>query len=195
MVCGLKEANPAFETVSVHIHELSVAVAAAGGLGEGVEAAFGAIDNGEADIDTGFDELGGDEDNGLSALAKPLCPGKHEHDMPGTHACREMNCGGALAEFFVEDLGGFGGVEDEEAAVRGMFADVVDELFVGEGAEVLAGDAFEGSKERGCVPQDGGDFLGRDTDGEVFAAFEGGLGGGAEDGGGAEIMNQTAKGT
>jgi hypothetical protein len=44
--------------------EFAFAVAASGGLGDGVEACHGAIDEGEVDIDAGFDELGGDEADG-----------------------------------------------------------------------------------------------------------------------------------
>ena len=43
--------------------EFSFAVAAAGGLGDGVESSEGAEDDGEIDINAGFDELGGDEAN------------------------------------------------------------------------------------------------------------------------------------
>jgi len=50
--------------------------------------------------------------------------------------------------------------------------------------------------EEGClVPDDGGDFIGRDADVEVVPSFEGGLGGGAEDGGGVEVEDEATQGS
>lgn len=146
VIGGLEEEDAAVDALAVFVFEFTVAVAAAGGLGEGVEAAFGAIDDGETDIDTGFDELGGDEGDGLAVFPQGFGFFEHGDDVRRAHAGGEMEGGGLSGEFFEERLGSFGGVEDEEAAVVGMVKDVGDELFVVEGAEILAGGAFEGLK-------------------------------------------------
>ena len=44
--------------------QLSFAVAASSGLGDGVETGHGAVDEGKVDIDSGLDELSGDEADG-----------------------------------------------------------------------------------------------------------------------------------
>jgi hypothetical protein len=172
-----------------------VAVTAAGGLCKGVESAFGAIDDGKADIDTGFDQLGGDENDRLALFAKPFGPGKDEHDVPRAHAGREVEGVGVGTELLVERLGGLGGIDDEETAVAPVLEDVRDELFVGERAQVFASDSFEGFEEGVSLTDDLGDFGGRDTDLKLLTPFECRLGGGAEDGGGVEVVDEAAEGT
>ena len=54
------------EDVGMTDGELAIAVAASSGLGDGIQAGEGAINHGEIDIDTRFDELGGNEAHGLS---------------------------------------------------------------------------------------------------------------------------------
>lgn len=44
--------------------KFALAVTAASGLGDGVESCHGAVDEREVDIDSSFDELGGDEEGG-----------------------------------------------------------------------------------------------------------------------------------
>ena len=66
--------------------KFAVTVAAASGLGKGVETAFGPVDDGKADIDTGLDELGGNEDDGAAYFSQSLRLGEDEHDMPRAHA-------------------------------------------------------------------------------------------------------------
>ena len=139
MFGGLEKKNPPFCG-----QEFTVAVAAACGLGEGVEAAFGAIDDGKADIDSCFDELGGDEDDGLPIFAKLLGLIQHGDDVCRAHPRGKVEGVGSPAEFFEKGLCGFGGVEDEETASLGMIEDMGNEIVVASGTDVFAGDAFEG---------------------------------------------------
>ena len=69
------------------------------------------------------------------------------------------------------------------------------EILVAERTQGFAGDTLECLKERAFIPNDLGDFLARDPDGEIIAAVEGGLGRGAENGSRAEIMNEAAEPT
>lgn len=69
-VCGLGEialGGRVFGVEDVGLafgRKFSLPVAASGGLGNRVESGHGSIDDGEIDIDTGFDELGGYEADG-----------------------------------------------------------------------------------------------------------------------------------
>lgn len=90
-------------------------------------------------------------------------------------------------------MGGFRGVEDEEAAGGGVFKNVGDEGFVIEQVKVFAVDAFEDPEKRGLVLNDRGDFARRDAERKIFALFERGLGRGAEDGGDLEIVDEAAQ--
>lgn len=94
VIGGLKVEGPAFDRVTAGVAEFAVAIAATGGLSEGVEAAFGTVKGGEADIDSGFDELGGDEDDGSASFAEAFGLGKNEHDMSWAHAGGEMKGSG-----------------------------------------------------------------------------------------------------
>ena len=49
--------------------EFAIPVTAASGLGEGIEATFRAVNDGERDIDASFDELSGNESDGLILCA------------------------------------------------------------------------------------------------------------------------------
>ena len=90
-------------------------------------------------------------------------------------------------------LGGFGGVENEEAAFGGVLDDVGDEGLVVEVTKVMAGDPLKGLKERCSILDNFGDFIRWDADVEVLAAVKGRLGSGAEDSGGAEIVDEAAE--
>jgi len=59
--------------------------------------------------------------------------------------------------------------------------------------QVFAGNSLEYLEERAFIPNDLGDFLARDPDGEIISAVEGGLSGSAENGSRAEIMNEAAE--
>lgn len=189
VVGGLEEIDLTFGFL-----EFAVTVAASCGLSEGVETTLGAIDDGKADIDPGFDELGGHEDDCFSLFPQALGLGKDEHDVARAHPGGEMEGVGVRAELFVEGLRGLGGVENEEAAFGRMVAKVVDEGLVIKGTEVVTLDAFEGLEESGLVLDDGGDFLRGNADFEVVACFEGWLGCGAENGGGVEVVDEAAEG-
>ena len=103
------------------VFEFAVPVTASSGLGEGIEAAFSPVNDREADIDPGFDELGGDEDDGLAGATESFGFIKHGHDVSRTHAGGEMEGVGVLAEFLMQGLGSFGGVEDKETPPVGIF--------------------------------------------------------------------------
>lgn len=190
VVGGLEMVNPAFYWLAIVVLEFAVAVASSGCLGEGVETAFGAVNGGKADIDTGFDELCRDEDDCFSLFAQAFGAGEDEHDVAGAHAGGKVEGVGVRAEFFVEGLGGFGGVKYEQAAEWGLGEDVGDEIPVIERAKVVAFDPLKDLEEIGFVPDDGEDFPGRDADLEVLPLFERWLGGGAEDGGGVKIVDE-----
>jgi len=90
MIGGLEEEDAAFGGGAVVILEFAVAIAATGGLGEGVESAFGAVNDGEANIDTGFDELRGDDRNGAAFFSEPFGFGEDAHDVTRAHAGGEV---------------------------------------------------------------------------------------------------------
>ena len=96
-------------------------------------------------------------------------------------------------KLLVKDLSGFGGVEDEQAAVGGVCANMGDECRVIEFAEVCGFDTFEGLEKCGFVVDDWGYFLRWNADSESVSLIEGGLGGGAEDGGATEIFDETSE--
>ena len=173
--------------------KLAVPIAAAGGLGEGIEPAFGAVDDGKTDIDAGLDELGGDENDGAAGLAQCFRFLEDRDHVGRAHPRGEMEGGGMGLKPFEESLGGFGGVEDEEATAGSVVKKVGDQLIVIERSQVSANNAFERLKKLVLVPDDLGDFCRRDADGKVFAAVERGLGGGAEDRRRAEVVNETAQ--
>ncbi len=142
MVRGLEEEDAAFGAGAIGVFEFAIAVTATGGLGEGVETALGAVNEGKADIDAGLNELGGDENEwltGFSEFFRVLQDGDH---VGGAHAGREVQNIGFPAECLVEGLSGFGGIEDEEAAGGSVLEDVDDESLIVERTEILAGDAF-----------------------------------------------------
>lgn len=183
------------ENVTFLREEFAVAIAAPGSLGKGIETAFGAINDGETDVHTSFDQLGGDKDDGQAIFPKTFGAGEDQHDVPRAHPGREMECVCVEIEFFVKSLGGFGGIEDEEAAGGGMFKNVSDEMIVVDGTEIFAFDAIKDDKKSGLVTDNRGDFFGWDANGEVGAAFERGLGGGAKDSGGVQVVDETAEST
>ena len=149
-------------------------------MGERVEAALCAIDDGKTDIDSGFYELGGDEDDGMSFFPQAFGFGEDGHDVARAHAGGEVERGGVRGKFLVEGLGCLGGVEDEETAGGGVVLDVLDKVFIVQGTEVMAGDALKCVREISGVGYDFGDFCGWNTDVELFAAVECGLGSGAK---------------
>ena len=81
MISGLKK-----EGTALGRQEFTVSIAAAGGLGEGVEPALCSIDGGKADIDSGLNELRGDHEDGFAPLAAALGLREDEHDVSGAHA-------------------------------------------------------------------------------------------------------------
>jgi hypothetical protein len=70
-----------------------------------------------------------------------------------------MQRGKMRREFLVKGLSGFGGIQDEQAAVRGIFYYVINERRVIEGAEICGFDAFEGLEKGGFILDDRCDFL------------------------------------
>lgn len=143
MIYGLKKEGSAFLR-----EKFPVTIAAADGLGKGIKAAFGAINDGEADVDTGFDQLGGDENDGKAFFSKTLGVCENTHDVPGTHPGGEMECVCLGAEFLVKSLRGFCGIEDEKAAGGGILKDVGNELVVVDSTEIFAFDAVGSSFKR-----------------------------------------------
>ena len=124
--------------------EFSVAVATAAGLVDRIEPCQCSVDDGKADIDSCFDELGGDEDDGLPIFGKLLGLIQHGDDVCRAHPRGKVEGVGSPAEFFEKGFCGFGGVEDEETASLGMIEDMGNEIVVASGTDVFAGDAFEG---------------------------------------------------
>lgn len=86
VVGGLKVEHAAFDTSPVRGFQFAIPVTPARCLGEGVETAFGAIDDREADVDAGFDELGGNENDGAAFSSQTFCAGEDEHNVAGAHA-------------------------------------------------------------------------------------------------------------
>ncbi len=86
------------EDVGLADGKFAVAIAASGGLGNGIKAGEGAIDCGEIDIDPGFDELGGDEADSF-AIVEPIANGgKDLRAMLGAHEGGEMEVFLAVSE-------------------------------------------------------------------------------------------------
>ena len=125
--------------------------------------------------------------------------GENKHDVPWTHAGGEVEGVGVgvgvgvLAESLVQSLGGFGRVENEEAALGGVCEDVGNKIVVVKLTKVFAEDAFESAEKCGFILDDGSDFLWRDSDVEIAPAVESGLGGSAENGGGVKVVNKATE--
>ena len=112
-VGGCEEENPATSGA-----EVSVAVAAPGGLGEGIEAGDGAEDDGEVEIDAGFDDGGGDDAAGFAVLFPAADFRENRAPMGGAELGGKVDVGRGVRVEELEDLGGVGfGVEDAEDAV------------------------------------------------------------------------------
>ena len=187
VVGGLEEEDLTGDGLAGRVGEFAIAIATAGGLGEGIEAALGAIDNGEADIDARFDELRGDENDRAALVPESFDLGKHGHDMTRAHAGGKMEGGGVSIKFLIECFGGFGSIEYKETSVRGVFQNVSDKSVVVDGVELVGFDAFEDGEKCLLIVNNGRDFLRRDADSKVIAFFQGWLGCGAEDGGAVDI--------
>ena len=160
--------------------EFVVAVAAACGLGEGVQPAFGAINDREADINASFDKLGGDKDDGKAFPPQPFRPRQDEHDMPRAHPGGQVECVYVRGELLMERPSGLGCVQYEQASLGGMVENVRNKGRIVERPELVRGDPFESFKKRNLVADDFGDFFRRDSDVKTITLFESGLCGGAK---------------
>ena len=191
MVGRLEKEDATFDPSTSTVRQLPIAIAASGGLGEGVEAAFGTVDDREADIDTGLNNLGGDEDDDLACLPQSLCVIKYRNDMRRAHPSREVESLCLLPELFMKDLSRLRRAHDKKTSVGGVIKNVGDERIVVERPEILAGDPLKRTKERRFVADDRDDFIRGDADGKIFSSFESWLGGRAKDCGSTEITNET----
>lgn len=166
--------------------EFAFAVAAAGGLGEGVEAGEGAEDGGEVEVDTGFDEGGGDDIGGGVGLEAFADLGDDVAAVGGAHPGAEVEGVAGLegVEGGVEVAGVLAGVDDAEGAL--FLGDAVGEIGPLHAAEEVVVDAAECGVEAVDV---GGELggAGEAEGGEV------GLGGGAEDDGAAVVGDEAAE--
>ena len=171
---------------AVGVCEFAFAVAAAGGLGEGVEAGEGAEDGGEVEVDAGFDEGGGDDIGGGVGLEAFADLGDDVAAVGGAHPGAEVEGVAGLegVEGGVEVAGVLAGVDDAEGAL--FLGDAVGEIGPLHAAEEVVVDAAE----CGVEAVDVGSELGgtRETKGR-----EVGLGGGAEDDGAAVVGDEAAE--
>lgn len=171
---------------AVGVLEFAFAVATAGSLGKGIEAGEGAEDGGEVEVDTGFDEGGGDDiggDVGLEAFADL---GDDIAAMGGAHPGAEVEGVARFAfnELSIEVAGVLAGVDDAKGS--GFLGDAVGELVPFHAAEEMVVYAAKGGIEAVDV---GGELggAGEAEGGEV------GLGGGAEDDGAAVVGDEAAE--
>ena len=108
------------EDVDVAKGELPFSVAASGGLGNRVEASHGTVDEGKIYIDTGFDELGGDEADGEVLLEALADCGEHLETVFRVHEGGEMVVlYGAVRVGFKKGLSMLTSVDDAEG-LRGV---------------------------------------------------------------------------
>lgn len=167
--------------------EFAVAVAAPGSLGDRVESGEGAIDDGEIDIDSGFDELGGDEANGELFLQTLADLGEDAGAVFRTHEGGEVVISLALAEE-TEDFASMLAAVDDAESLR-LIEQSLDEVGVWEFAEEVNVNPLEGGEECARVTDDfptvfqaNGKF--------IRVMMDRGLGGGAEDGGGVVVVGE-----
>jgi len=106
-----------------------------------------------------------------------------------------MECVGFLAQLFVENLRRLRGIDDEKAARSGIFKNMLDESFVVQGSEVRAFNPVESFEKSRFVSNDGSDFVRWDANVKSLAPFESGLGRGAKDDGGVEVVDEATEPT
>src|SRR5215831_3706978 len=76
----------------------TLAVAAAGRLGNRVEPCLRSQHNRKVQIDTGFDQGRGDDTTGIAVVEIVADSGKNLPSMCRAHQCREMACAGQMAD-------------------------------------------------------------------------------------------------
>ncbi len=148
--------------------KLSFAVAAAGGLEEGVEAGQLTIDHGEVDIHARFYQLGGDDPHGPCTLGKPTANlGNGFGEMGRAHRAREVEIVFVGRQGFENVGGNLTGIHDAEHSgaaaqllgellyINPLFRDF--EAYTAQGVmELLSGrdymaDGFGWDTEEGCL--------------------------------------------
>ena len=163
--------------------EFAFAVAAAGGLGDGVKSGDAAKDDGEIDVHAGFDELGRDDAHGEAGAETRFDRVEDAGAVLSTHEGAEVKMGVVARKAFEEGASVTAGADDAEDL--GVGEEQRDEGVVVETAKRGSAHASEGGVEAGAVGDDlgGGDK----ADFEVGTPFERGLGGGAEHDAGAVV--------
>ena len=151
---------------------MAFSVTAAGGLGDGVESCKGAEDDGEVDIDTGFDELGGDEADGEFFTQAAFDEIEGDTSVGGAHQGGEVKAGAIVGEEFEEFPGMAAGVNDREGPGV-LFDEESEGGVVGLAREAVGVDSTEGGIEFGRF---GNDFVGGfEADLEVWGSVNGRL--------------------